>query len=119
MDEDRLTIDPPVYLIGKMYACWRCGAKMPVVAILAPQVEGTEGEICILSEITELPEAILAYIQGRVPTFKLQFSKTIGQKYFASTCVPSAACCREISICMPSLEPRSSRPMRTRLRRCT
>jgi hypothetical protein len=86
MDEDRLTIDPPLYLIGKMYSCWRCGAKMPVVAILAPKVEGTEGEICILSGITELPEAILAYIQGRVPTFKLKFSKTIGQKYFASTC---------------------------------
>jgi hypothetical protein len=86
MDEDRLTIDPPLYLIGKMYACWRCGAKMPVVAILAPQVEGTEGESCILSGITELPEAILAYIQGRVPTFTLKFSKTIGQKYFASTC---------------------------------
>jgi len=57
-----------------------------VVAILAPKVEGIEGEICILSEITELPEAVLAYIQGRVPTFKLKFSKTIGQEYFASTC---------------------------------
>lgn len=59
---------------------------MPVVAILAPKVEGTAGEICILSEITELPDAVLAYIQGRVPTFKLKFSKTVGQKYFASTC---------------------------------
>src|SRR5262245_22175511 len=27
-----------------------------------------------------------AYIQARVPTFKLKFSKTIGQQYFASTC---------------------------------
>jgi len=86
MDEDRLIIDPPVYLIGKMYACWRCGGKMPVVAILAPKVEETEGQICILSEITELPEDVLAYIQGRVPTFILKFSKTIGQKYFANTC---------------------------------
>ena len=59
---------------------------MPVVTILAPNVEGTAGEICILSEITELPEAVLAYIQGRVPTFELKFSKTIEQKYFASTC---------------------------------
>jgi hypothetical protein len=50
------------------------------------KVDGTAGEICILSEITELPEAVLAYIQGRVPTFKLKFSKTIGQKYFANTC---------------------------------
>jgi hypothetical protein len=59
---------------------------MPVITILAPNVEGAGGEICILSAITELPEAVLAYIQGRVPTFKLKFSKTIGQKYFASTC---------------------------------
>jgi hypothetical protein len=69
-----------------MYSCWRCGAKMPVITILAPNVEGAGKEICILSEITELPEAVLAYIQGRVPTFKLKFSKTIEQKYFASTC---------------------------------
>ena len=78
MDEDRLTIDPPLYLIGKMSSCWRCEAKMPVVAILAPNVLGTEGEICVLSDITELPEAILAYIQRRVPTFKLTYSKTVG-----------------------------------------
>ena len=87
MDEDRLTIDPPVYLIGKMYACWRCGAKMPVHRHPGSGREGTEGETCILSGITELPEAILAYIQGRVlQTFKRKFSKTIGQKYFASAC---------------------------------
>jgi hypothetical protein len=59
---------------------------MPVVAILAPKVVGAAGEVCILSEITELPEAVLSYILGRVPTFKLKFSKTIGQEYFASTC---------------------------------
>jgi hypothetical protein len=86
MDEDRLTIDPPLYLIGKMCWCWRCEARMPVVAILAPKVAGTEGEICVLSEITELPEALLAYIQQRVPTFKLTYSKTVERKYFANTC---------------------------------
>ena len=86
MHEDRLTIEPPLYLIGKMYSCWRCEARMPVVAVLAPKVEGTEGEVCILSDITELPEAVAAYIQGRVPTFKLKFSKTVGRKYYASTC---------------------------------
>jgi len=59
---------------------------MPVITILAPKVEGADGESCMLSEITELPEAILSYIQGRVPTFKLKFSKTIGKKYFAGTC---------------------------------
>jgi hypothetical protein len=86
MDEDRLTIDPPLYLVGKMHSCWRCRARMPVVAILAPKVVAAEGEVCILSEITQLPEAIVAYIQKRVPTFKLTYSKTIEQKYFANTC---------------------------------
>jgi hypothetical protein len=86
MDETRLTIDPPLYLIGKMYSCWRCGGRMPVVALLATRVEGARGEICTLSGITELPDHILAYIQGRVPTFRLKFSKTVGQKYFANTC---------------------------------
>ena len=86
MNEDMLIIDPPVYLIGMMYPCWRCGVKMPVVALLAPKVEESEGAICVLSGITELPEPLLSYIQGRVPTFKLKYSKTVGQKYFASTC---------------------------------
>lgn len=86
MDEHRLTIDPPLYLIGKMYSCWRCEARMPVVAILAPNVLGTEGEICVLSDITELPEVILVSIQRRVPTFKLTYSKTVEHKYFANTC---------------------------------
>ena len=86
MDNDKLTIDPPIYLVGKMYSCWRCGAKMPVVSILAPKVQDADEEICILSEITQLPDFVLGYIQGRVPTFKLKFSKTIEQKYFANTC---------------------------------
>lgn len=86
MHESGLTIEPPLYLIGKMYSCWRCGGKMPVVALLAPKVEGARGEICVLSGITELPDDVLAYIQGRVPTFRLKFSQTVGQKYFANTC---------------------------------
>lgn len=86
MDKDKRIIEPPIYLIGKMYSCWRCEARMPVVSVLAPVVRETEGEICILSEIIDLPEPVVAYIQRRVPTFKLKFSNTIGFKYFANTC---------------------------------
>ena len=53
---------------------------------MAPNVEGTDNEICILTNIRHLPKDILAYIQKRVPTFKLKFSKTEGEKYFANTC---------------------------------
>ena len=59
---------------------------MPVVAILAPHVEDTENEICLLSDIVELPKEVLSYIQKRVPTFRLKFSKMAGQKYFGNTC---------------------------------
>jgi len=85
MDDGRLTIEPPVYLIGKMYSCWRCGARMPVVALLAPKVDGTQGEVCILSEIRQLPDVVLAYIQGRVPTFK-----TAAEQVAATATMPRA-----------------------------
>ena len=59
---------------------------MPVVAILAPNIENTDEEICILSDIVGLPKEVLEYIQGRVPTFKLKYSKTVESKYYANTC---------------------------------
>ena len=59
---------------------------MPVVALLAPNVEDTDGEICILSDMVGLPKHVLDYVQKRVPTFKLRFSKTVGSSYYANTC---------------------------------
>jgi len=59
---------------------------MPAVAILAPNVEDTDNEVCILSDIVGLPEEVLNYIQKRVPTFKFKYSKTVGSEYFANTC---------------------------------
>lgn len=58
---------------------------MSAVALLAPHVEGTDNEICVLSNIQELPEDVLSYIRKRVPTFKVKFSKTVKEKYFANT----------------------------------
>jgi len=77
---------PPLYLIGKKIYCWRCDSKMPVVTLLAPHVENAESEICLLSDIVELPKDVLSHIQNRVPTFRLKFSKMAGQKYFGNTC---------------------------------
>lgn len=86
MCEEKLKINPPMFLIGKKISCWRCYSKMSAVAILAPSVEDTDNQICILSDIVELPENVLSYIQKRVPTFILKYSKTVEQKYFANTC---------------------------------
>jgi hypothetical protein len=86
MENDSLTIFPPLYLAGMKIGCWKCQKKMPVVAILAPNVEDTDNQVCILSDIVGLPEEVLEYIQVRVPSFKLRYSKTVGSKYFANTC---------------------------------
>ena len=59
---------------------------MPAVAILAPHVEDTEEQVCILSEIERMPDEIIHYIQSRVPSYKLKYSKTVARKYFANTC---------------------------------
>ena len=59
---------------------------MPVVALLAPNVEDTDNQICVLSDIVDLPKDVLAYIQNRVPTFRLRFLNMAGQKYFGNTC---------------------------------
>jgi hypothetical protein len=85
-DDDKLKIRAPLYLIGKKIECWRCESRMSAVALLAPNVDGTENEVCILSNVQHLPDDVLSYVQKRVPTYKLKFSKTEGEKYFANTC---------------------------------
>ena len=86
MGEDGLKIFPPIYLVGMKIYCWKCQNRMPAVAIVAPNIEDTDNEVCILSDIVDLPEVVLGYIQKRVPTFKFKYSKTVGSKYYANTC---------------------------------
>jgi hypothetical protein len=86
MDRSGLKIEPPLYMIGMVIHCWKCQSKMPAIAILAPHVEDTEDQVCILTEIESMPDEMMQYIQGRVPTYKLTYSKTVAQRYFANTC---------------------------------
>ena len=86
MDEDFLRIKPPIYLIGKKIGCWRCGERMPVVALLVSAVEDAENDVCVLSEVVALPEDVLSYIQKRVSTYQFRYSKTVQGNYYANTC---------------------------------
>ena len=86
MDDDKLKINPPLFMVGLKIHCWRCEAKMPAISLLAPHVDDTEDQVCLLSGIENLPKEVLSFIQNRVPTFKLKFSKMAGSKYFANTC---------------------------------
>jgi hypothetical protein len=57
---------------------------MSVIALLAPKIDGTEDQVGILSGIDFIPEEILKFIQNKVPTFKLRYSKMAGKKYYLS-----------------------------------
>jgi ribosomal protein S27AE len=86
MHDDPIRIDPPLYLAHTRMSCWRCGADVPAIALVAPNVAETEGEICLLSEVEELPESVLQFVRKRFPSFKLTYSKTLGLRYYANTC---------------------------------
>lgn len=86
MDDHEVKISPPLYMIGLKLPCWRCDARMSVIALLASNVEDAPGETCILSDVVDIPNNILSFIQKRVPTYKLRYSKTVKQTYFANTC---------------------------------
>ena len=59
---------------------------MPVIAILAPYVHDSDGQICVLGQVQEMPDDIREFIQQRVPTFQFRTSKMGGTRYFANTC---------------------------------
>ncbi|MBI4483196.1 MAG: hypothetical protein HY652_09925 [Acidobacteria bacterium] len=59
---------------------------MPAVGLVASNVPEAQGEICILSDIRELPGSVLNFVRKRFPTFKLKFSKTTQSEYFANAC---------------------------------
>jgi hypothetical protein len=59
---------------------------MPVVAFLAPLVEGADDQVYILSDVVALPKEVLEYVQKRVPTYQLSYSKIVPGKYYANVC---------------------------------
>jgi hypothetical protein len=86
MNDNKLKIHPPLYLVGKKIHCWNCDNKMPAIALLAPNVDDTEDEICILSDIQELPKDVYFFIKNKVPSFRMKYSKMAGHKYLGNTC---------------------------------
>jgi hypothetical protein len=86
MNDEKLIIHAPLYLVGKKIGCWRCDTVMPVIALLAPKIDETEDQVGILSGIEYIPKEVLNFIKSKVPTFKLKYSKMAGKKYWANTC---------------------------------
>lgn len=92
MPDDKVQISPPLYIAHTVTSCWRCGENMPVVALIAPHViaphfQEAEGEVCILSNIEELPEVVLRFVRDRFPLFQFRHSKMAESQYYANTCL--------------------------------
>lgn len=73
-------------MVGIKTPCWKCGARMTVIGLLAPNVKDVHPEVAMLSNIEYIPKDLLSLIQKRVPTFVLKYSKTLDDKYYANTC---------------------------------
>ncbi|MDP2210298.1 MAG: hypothetical protein Q8J63_01005 [Candidatus Aquicultor sp.] len=94
LEDGLLHISPPLFLVCGDIHCWKCGEKMPAIALMSPSVvkivDEVEGEVEIkvgmLSQITFLPENVLSYIQERFPSFQMRYSKTTDSSYYANTC---------------------------------
>lgn len=86
MDDARLRITPPIYLVTGDWDCWRCGSPMNVVALLCENAAAPEMGPFILTSTATLPREIIECVQKRCPTFRHTFSKTIGAKYYANNC---------------------------------
>jgi len=114
MDDELLTVSPPIYMVGMKIGCWKCGERMPVVALLAPTVEGAEDEVCVLSDVTAIPEDVLGYVQKRVPTFQFRYSKTVQGKHYTKP-AQVAECCPVTSSCIQNRGRRFSRCAKTKL----
>jgi hypothetical protein len=99
MNDDKLKINPPLYMIGQKVSCWRYESRMPVNALLAPNVEDTEGQVCVLSDIDDIPQKVLSFIQSKVPTFKLKHSKMAGKNILQAR-APNGGFCMGIFFCM-------------------
>ncbi len=59
---------------------------MTVLSIIAENIENCDEQVGILSGITHLPSKIADFIQDKVPSFKLVYSKTTESKYYGNTC---------------------------------
>ena len=81
-----MRINPPLYIASTRIECWKCGAHMPAITLVAPDIPDSFGDVGVLSNIQTLPPEITGFVGRHFPHFKLSYSKTTQSRYFANTC---------------------------------
>lgn|GEM_PF-1619137 len=83
-EEDEQIFESPIYLLGVQTDCWKCSRVQPAVALAAYHVYG---DLAVLSEITEMPAAVLEQIQSRrTRPYRLHLSRTSDVEYYTNFC---------------------------------
>lgn len=93
--EANLRLFPPLLLLSATTSCWHCKAAFTAVALGAHAIEEdgqAMGEVTetddmfIIRELDVIPEALLAELTARNPSYRRQHSNTVGGAYYANTC---------------------------------
>lgn len=93
--EANLRLFPPILLLSAAASCWHCKAAFTAVALGAHAIEDdgeAMGEVTetddmfIIRELDVMPEALLAELTARNPSFRRQHSNTVCGSYYANTC---------------------------------
>ncbi len=86
MVEEYVRLSPPLHLVCGETDCWKCGAVMPLVAILCKQAANSDHGPFVVAMTTELPHRLAGFIQQLYPTYRLTESNTAREKYYANNC---------------------------------
>ncbi len=80
------TFGSPLYLLWAKFQCWDCSAKTQTVALAASSVNGHDAELCLLSDVSALPEGLLRYIRMLTPYYQRRFSEMHGERVYTNIC---------------------------------
>lgn len=89
-DLEPLKVASPLYLMTVSINCYSCSTKVDVSAIatknlIDPECDDPadlEGEVCLLTQIEELPVEIAAVVENKQP----RYSKTADLEYLMTVC---------------------------------
>jgi hypothetical protein len=88
--QEKVRIAPPLFLLEGLHKCDECRKQIEVVALLAPRVlnfkDVVGGRVAILSDTTDLPQEILAFIQSRNPAYTLREHRFGGRHVYVNSC---------------------------------
>lgn len=93
----------PFYVGINHCGCWKCHSKTKVIALYSDNFfcleSEDEGKIffekadskSFFNMVTYLDQDIAAFLSSKFPFFKLGFSKTVGESYWANHCIQCGA----------------------------